>query len=243
MSQYQWHSLKDTITAISTAPGQGGIGIVRISGGQAFAIADKIFTAKSGRRPSQAGAFTLHYGWVKDQDEMVDEVLLSVMRSPRSYTAQDVVEISCHGGMASVKKILSLALLNGARLAEPGEFTKRAFLNGRIDLTQAEAVLDIVQSKTDAFLKVSTCQLKGELSVELDAIRERLMAAYVELEAVINFPEDEIDPQTTEKIAVDIEQTREKVGELLKSSEHGRILKEGIKIVNACQWHSYRFFQ
>ena len=191
----QFKSLEDTIVAISTATG-GGIGIVRISGRMAVSIADQTFIARKKIKPSQFSNFTAHYGHVVtalENKEVIDEALLMVMRAPKSYTCEDVVEISCHGGPLVLKKILTLALDRGARLAEPGEFTKRAFLNGRIDLTQAEAVLDIIRSKTETFLRMSTNQLKGELSHQLETMRTALMDVYTALEAVLNFPEDDID--------------------------------------------------
>jgi len=228
---YQLNDLKDTIVAISTPAGYGGIGIIRLSGDNALAITDKLFRTKNNVKPSEVKSFTVHYGWVIKDDEIVDEALLTVMRAPKSYTKEDVVEISCHAGVVALKTVVSLATDLGARLAEPGEFTKRAFLNGRIDLTQAEAVLDIIQSKTDAFLRVSTNQLKGELSEELEAIRSVLMNIYVEIEAVINFPEDDIDAAGRKRINKEVKSVLKKVEKLLASSEHGRILKEGIKIV------------
>jgi tRNA modification GTPase len=236
-SMHQLNSLEDTIVAISTPPGRGGIGIVRLSGRQALAIADGMFTAKDGSKPSSFGGYTVHYGDVADvkKDEIIDEALLTVMRAPKSYTKEDVVEISSHGGAVSLRSVLVLASELGARLAEPGEFTKRAFLNGRIDLAQAEAVLDIIQAKTDTFLQVSTHQLKGELSTELEAIREQLMNIYVEIEAIVNFPEDDLsaNDKTRDRkpIKKAMEAAKERVERLLRSSEHGRILKEGIKIV------------
>lgn len=228
---YQIKSLVDTIVAISTAAGPGGIGIIRLSGTQAIGIADKMFVAKSNKKLSTLKSFTLHYGWIKKRGEIVDEVLLAIMRAPKSYTKEDIVEISCHGGIVSLKTILDFAIDSGARLAEPGEFTKRAFLNGRIDLAQAEAVLDIIQAKTDVFLKVSTHQLRGDLSVELEAIREKLMNIYIEIEAVVNFPEDDVDSEGKEKILNDIRVAQGRIERLLESSDQGRILKEGIKIV------------
>lgn len=238
----KFHNLDDTIVAISTAIGQGAIGIVRLSGNEALSIADGLVFSSSGKKPSEFKNFTVHYGWVRRRDtrhktqdtneqEIIDEVLLTVMRAPKSYTKEDMVEISCHGGIVSVRAILTCAVDLGARLAEPGEFTKRAFLNGRIDLTQAEAVLDIIQSKTEDFLRVSTNQLKGELSTELESIREQLMSAYVEIEAFINFPEDDINAAGREKILSVIETAEKRVEKLLLSSEQGRILKEGIKVV------------
>lgn len=231
--------IDDTIAAISTPMGQGGLGIIRLSGSAALDIVDQIFKAKNNRSLKQAKNFTLHYGWIQKtyqhqtetSTDLLDEVLITVMRSPHSYTKEDVVEISCHGGLASLKAILTLVCEQGARLAAPGEFTKRAYLNGRIDLTQAEAVLDIIQAKTESFLRVSTHQLKGDLSRELEGIREELMAAYTQLEAHINFPEEDINVEQEQALAQNIEQARVRIDQLLACSEHGRLLREGIKIV------------
>lgn len=229
---YQYQGVEDTIAAISTPIGHGGIGIVRLSGSESIDIVERIFEPRRQVSLKVSESFKAHYGWIKNtDDEIVDEVLVTVMFGPRSYTKEDVVEISCHGGMVSLRTILDLIHTEGARLAQPGEFTKRAFLNGRIDLTQAEAVLDIIHSKTDAFLKVSTNQLKGDLSSELRSIREQLMATYIQMEAIVNFPEDEIDTKGRQKLRDDIEQTKIQVKRLLASSDQGRILKEGIKIV------------
>lgn len=228
----QLNGLDDTIVAISTATGQGAIGIVRLSGKESLIIADQIFRAKSGKKVKDLKTFTVHYGWVQyPEGTVIDEVLLTVMRAPKSYTKEDMVEISCHGGMVSLKAIVDLICLYGIRLAEPGEFTKRAFLNGRIDLTQAEAVLDIIQSKTENFLRVSTNQLKGELSTELERNREKLMNVYVEIEAIVNFPEDEINARTKENITKNVVEVKSRVEKLLQTSDQGRILKDGIKIV------------
>ncbi|MBI5150048.1 MAG: tRNA uridine-5-carboxymethylaminomethyl(34) synthesis GTPase MnmE [Candidatus Omnitrophica bacterium] len=229
----QFSNLDDTIVAIATPLGQGGIGIVRLSGKNAVSIADRMFLSKSKKKPSRFKNFTVHYGDVARGKELIDEALLTVMRAPRSYTREDVVEISSHGGSASSRAVLRLAVDLGARPADPGEFTKRAFLNGRIDLAQAEAVLDTIHAKTEAFLKVSAHQLKGELSTELEGIREELMNAYVAVEAIVNFPEDDTQAQrrSAAVLAEKIRQARQQVGRLLATGEQGRILKEGIKIV------------
>lgn len=231
----------DTIVAISTPLGQGAIGIVRLSGQEALSIADQMFISKKGRRPPEFKNFTVYYGKVvreiqKGREDTIDEALATVMRAPNSYTKEDMVEISCHGGIVSLRAILTRALDLGARLAEPGEFTKRAFLNGRIDLTQAEAVLDIIQSKTEDFLRASTNQLKGELSTELEAIREILMGVYVELEAILNFPEDVAVGKETAQAGIGplsekIFLAKTRIERLLASSDQGRIMREGIKIV------------
>ena len=232
--------MDDTIVAISTPTGQGGIGIIRLSGNKALSIAEQMFITKNKQKPSSFKSYTVHYGWVvkrnvsnngSSQEQLIDEALLTVMRAPQSYTKEDVVEISCHGGVVSLRTILNLALDLEARLAEPGEFTKRAYLNGRIDLAQAEAVLDIIQSKTETFLKLSTNQLKGDLSIELESIREDLMNTYTEIEAIVNFPEDEVETEGKQKLAKDIDSMIQKVNKLLDSSEQGRVLREGIKVV------------
>lgn len=228
---YQYHGLEDTIVAISTPVGHGAIGIIRLSGKDAIVIGDRIFKAKNNKLLAEAKSFTVHYGWIQKDADIIDEVMVTVIRAPRSYTTEDILEINCHGGPVALKSILNFVLESGARLAEPGEFTKRAFLNGRIDLTQAEAVLDVIQSKTDAFLKISTHQLKGELSTELESIREILMDIYTEIEAIINFPEDEIDAQSKGNIIKAIELAGGRVQNLLLSAEQGRLLKDGIKLV------------
>lgn len=233
----QLPNIDDTIVAISTPIGQGGIGVVRLSGKNALAIAEKMFVARNGEKLSDFKSFTVHYGDVESRRrgsaEVIDEALLTLMRAPKSYTREDVVEISAHGGIASARAILNLAVAWGARPAEPGEFTKRAFLNGRIDLTQAEAVLDLIQSRTEAFSRVSAHQLKGELSTELEKIREQLMSVYAVLEAIINFPEDDVD--TEKKWALSLcgrmQEAQKAIQQLLASADHGRILKEGIKVV------------
>ncbi len=234
---YQYKGLDDTIAAVATALGAGGIGVVRLSGPRAVEMVDGIFNARSQKRLYNARNFSLTYGWIMAPEKadvkrlVVDEVLVSVMRAPHSYTKQDVVEISCHGGPVAQRTILKLVLEQGARLAEPGEFTKRAFLNGRIDLAQAEAVLDIINAKTDSCLRVSSHQLKGELSLRLDSLREQLLSIYTEIEAIVNFPEDEINASTLGQIAQKINDVLKDVQQLLAASEQGRILRDGAKIV------------
>ncbi|MCX5681313.1 MAG: tRNA uridine-5-carboxymethylaminomethyl(34) synthesis GTPase MnmE [Candidatus Omnitrophica bacterium] len=227
--------LDDTIAAISTPLGQGGIGIVRISGKNALPIAGEIFVSSGASQVSGFKTHTVHFGRIvnhsKNDEEVIDEVLLTVMRAPRTYTCEDVVEISCHGGQMALRKILDLILQKEARLAEPGEFTKRAFLNGRIDLTQAEAVLDIIQAKTDSFLRASVKQLKGDLTVELDAIREILMDVYTELEAIVNFPEDDIGVSDEERLKEKIADAQKRVEKLLEFRHEGKILRDGARVV------------
>ncbi len=228
---YQLKSLEDTIVAISTAMGQGGIGIIRLSGKEAIGIVDEIFISANKKKLKDSETHKIHYGWIVEDNETIDEVLVTMMRNPRSYTCEDVVEINCHGGVASLRTILALTCDKGARLAEPGEFTKRAFLNGRIDLAQAEAVLDIIHSKTEAFLQVSSHQLKGDLSKELEEIRKILMDVYITMEALINFPEDDTDVDKEVRAFPLLEEAIKRVQKLLDSSEHGKVLKDGIKVV------------
>ncbi|MDD5108403.1 MAG: tRNA uridine-5-carboxymethylaminomethyl(34) synthesis GTPase MnmE [Candidatus Omnitrophica bacterium] len=224
-------NLEDTIAAISTAQGQGGIGIVRLSGQRALSIANKIFIPAGKGKVLDFNSYTMHYGKICDGARFVDEAILTVMRKPKSYTRQDVVEINCHGGVLALRKVLDLILSNGARLASPGEFTKRAFLNGRIDLAQAEAVMDIIQAKTDSALKVSLGQLSGGLSKKINKIRKDLLDVLVSLEASIDFPEEDIQkhdmPELSRALkAIDIE-----LNKLLDESYCGRVLREGIHVV------------
>ncbi len=228
-------NLEDTIAAIATPVGQGGIGLVRVSGKKALAIADALFVSARACRPSDFQTHSVHYGRIVhrqgEREEIIDEVLLTVMKAPQSYTCEDVVEISCHGGLIVVRKILELALQQGARLAGPGEFTQRAFLNGRMDLTQAEAVQDIIQAKTESFLKVGVQQLKGDLLLELEAIREALMEVYTELEAIVNFPEDDLVASQQTELSQKVLDAKQRVERLLASRYQGKILKEGVRIV------------
>lgn len=225
------HDLTDTITAIATPVGESGIGIVRISGRSALDIADKIFTDKGNNKPSSFKTYTTHYGWVVEDFKVVDEVILTVMRSPRSFTKEDVVEINCHGGIVALRRVLDLVLENGARVADPGEFTKRAFLNGRIDLAQAEAVLDIIRAKTDSALRAGIEQLKGSLSKEINKIRKRLLEVLSILEANIDFLEEEIGPAELSAISVKLTGVRADLKKIIADSKAGRVLREGINVV------------
>lgn len=226
-------SMVDTIAAISTAVGEGGIGIVRLSGPDAVAIAAGVFLPKEKKKVMRFKTYTLHYGWVVEDDPdrtVVDEAILSLMRSPKSYTKEDVVEINCHGGIVPLRRTLELVLEKGARLAEPGEFTKRAFLNGRLDLTQAEAVLDIIRAKTDYALKVSAEQLSGVLSGELRKIREGLIEALADLEAGIDFPEEGLSIPQMKKTWSSLKSLNNKLLELLKGCRASRLLREGLSV-------------
>jgi tRNA modification GTPase len=222
--------LDDTIAAISTPVGQGGIGIVRMSGPHSVAITEKIFRPKKKGGVSSARSHSLLYGIARDPADgsMIDEVLVSVMRSPHSYTKEDVVEINCHGGMVSVRKLLEAALSCGARLAEPGEFTRRAFLNGRINLVQAEAVMDLVTAVTEESLRLAAEQLKGPLSERLTELRGSLLESCALAEAYIDFPEEEIDTITLERIEAKVREVRRAAEKLSDSFREARFFREGL---------------
>jgi tRNA modification GTPase len=220
------YSLDDTIATISTPLGEGGIGIVRLSGPEARSIVETLFQPHGDEQTLRS--YALHYGHIVDpaDDTVVDEVLVSFMRAPRSYTRQDVVEINCHGGIVPLRRVLHLCLAAGARLAEPGELTLRAFLNGRIDLAQAEAVLDIVRAKTDAALRVAMDQLSGQLSSQVRALRQRMVELLAYLEATIDFVEDEIPPRD---IGPEIARLEEELSALLANAQQGAIYRQGIR--------------
>lgn len=228
--------MEDTIAAIATGPGDSGIGIVRISGKDALVVADKIFVSKDAKKPSAFKTYTLHYGHIANpglgrQREVIDEVILAVMRGPRSFTREDTVEINCHGGIVAMRAVLDLVLTNGCRMAEPGEFTKRAFLNGRIDLTQAEAVLDIIRAKTDNALKIGSRQLQGVLSGYIENIRKDLLDALSVIEANIDFPEEEIGAVDFGSLEQSLSDIDGKLRNILGNSKYGRIMREGISAV------------
>ncbi|HWP46439.1 MAG TPA: tRNA uridine-5-carboxymethylaminomethyl(34) synthesis GTPase MnmE [Candidatus Limnocylindrales bacterium] len=225
---------EDTIAAISTPLGEGGIGVIRISGKAAIAIADALFVSPSkGKKLKDLPSHTVHYGHIYDPgtQEPVDEVLVTLMRAPKSYTREDVVEISSHGGFISLKRILDLVLKGGARLAEPGEFTKRAFLNGRIDLSQAEAVIDIIQSRTELSHKVAVRQLEGRLSQKVRAIRDTLKHLTALVEASIDFSEEDIEVISPEALDSGIGEALESIDFLIETAEEGQILREGLSLV------------
>jgi len=226
------HFESDTIAAISTPVGQGGIGIVRISGPQALAIADRLFRPKKTDSPSSARSGSLLYGHIINPSDnaVMDEVLVAVMRAPRSYTKEDVVEINSHGGMISVKRTLEAVLAQGARLADPGEFTKRAFLNGRINLTQAEAVSDIITAKTEESMRIALEQLQGGLSEKLGEIRERLIETGALVEAYIDFPEDEIETNTSLQILDRLAGIRKEIDALSATFQDARFFRDGLSV-------------
>ena len=222
----------DTIASISTALTPSGIGIVRLSGDKSIAIANDLFVStRMNKKLIQVKSHTINYGHIIDPSDqsMVDEVMVSVMKGPNSYTKEDVVEINCHGGIMILEKVLKLLLQGGAHLAEPGEFTKRAFLNGRLDLTQAEAVMDLIHSKTQLSLKSSVAQLNGRLSLTLGEIKESLIGLIAHIEASIDYPEYEIEELSYDQMAESIRMNMSKVQALIQSFDNGKIIREGIK--------------
>jgi tRNA modification GTPase len=223
--------LEDTIAAIATPLGEGGLAVVRVSGPQALAVAERCFVpvGKHSRRPGEAATHTLHYGRVVRNGRVVDEVLCAVMRAPRTYTRQDTVEITCHGGLLAAKGVLDALLESGARLAEPGEFTKRAFLNGRLDLAQAEAVADLIHARTELALAAAHEQLAGKLSRRIHQLRDDLLHVLAHVEAHIDFPEEDIAPDTREQLEVRLERGLAVMDELLRTANEGRILRRGIR--------------
>lgn len=224
---------ENTIAAVATAPGEAGIGIVRISGSKAISIADALFKSKNNITLEEAENRKLYYGNIIDPEteKLIDEVLIVKMKGPHSYTAEDVVEINCHGGSISVRRILQLVLRQGAVLAEAGEFTKRAFLNGRIDLSQAEAVMELISAKTDSVFDVSMKQLNGQLSREIEAIRDHLLRMLAHIQVSIDYPEDDIEEVTFEELEEDGQKAYDKISYLLSSVDTGKILRDGLKTV------------
>ncbi len=220
----------DTIAAISTPLGEGGIGIVRLSGNNSVSIADKLFHSSKNKKLSSISSHKIIHGTIKDPStkETIDEVLVSVMLAPDTYTKEDIVEINCHGGMLSLRRVLELALKHGARLAEPGEFTKRAFLNGRIDLSKAEAVLDLIKAKTDESGRIALEQLKGRLSEKISDLREMLTNLCVTVEAYIDFPEEDIELSTKDEMKKTIKNVISELESLLNSYDEGRFFREGL---------------
>jgi tRNA modification GTPase len=223
----------DTIVAISTPPGEGGIGIVRLSGKESLRIVERIFSSSEGEGLSSRSSHSTHHGYIKvhGKGEIVHQVLVTVMRSPRTYTKEDIVEINCHGGNMPLKKVLELCLNEGARLAEPGEFTKRAFLNGRIDLSQAEAVLDIIKSKTDAARRIAAEQLEGTLSGEVRGLRNSIIDTLSEIELAIDFTGEDVKFATVGNITKNVDNLHSSIEGILKTADKGMILREGIKAV------------
>ncbi|HOM02269.1 MAG TPA: tRNA uridine-5-carboxymethylaminomethyl(34) synthesis GTPase MnmE [Acetivibrio sp.] len=222
---------EDTIAAISTSHGTGGVGIIRISGDRAFEIAEKIF--RGNKDFNLIRSHTINYGKIVNPENgaVLDEVLLSKMEKPKTFTREDVVEINCHGGMVVLKNILELCIKQGARLAEPGEFTKRAFLNGRIDLSQAEAVIDLINSKTNESSKAAINQLEGKLSQKIKDTRKKLIELLAHIEVTVDYPEHDIEEITGQMIYKEIGVIKEKLCDIIKGFEKGRIIREGIEAV------------
>lgn len=224
---------EDTIAAISTPMGEGAIAIVRLSGEAALAAADELFRAKSACPLTEAASHTMHYGTIvdPDTDQVVEEVMVSVMRAPKTFTREDIVEINCHGGLVSVNRLLELTLRHGARMAEPGEFTKRAFLNGRIDLTQAESVMDLIRSKTDRAMNVALGQMEGRLSGLIKRLRQALLETIAHVEVNIDYPEYDAEEATHDWLLAKAGQVRDEIRQLLTTARQGKILREGISTV------------
>ncbi len=219
-----------TIAAISTAPGIGGIGIVRISGKNTYKILSKIFKPKNQINIDDVKGYTIKYGYIINNNEIIDEVLVSFFKAPNSYTTEDLCEINSHGGAYIVRKILEICLENGANLAEPGEFTKRAFLNGRMDLSQAEAVIDVINAVSEKEAKTSVKQLEGILSKQIKEIRDLLMSVMVNIEVSIDYPEYDVEEVTNKEAYTTLENAHTRLEKLLNSFENGKIIKNGIKV-------------
>jgi len=223
--------LDDTIAAIATPLGEGGLAVIRLSGAQALAVADRCFapTGAASVKPSVAATHTIQFGHVVRDGQHVDEALLAVLRAPRTFTREDVVEITCHGGVLAAKMVLDTVLANGARLAEPGEFTRRAFLNGRIDLAQAEAVADLIHSRTELALRAANEQLAGKLSQRINTLRDEMLETLAHIEAHIDFPEEDIAPDTRDQLLARLEHGVAFMDELLRTAPEGQILRRGIR--------------
>ena len=218
--------MNETIAAVATALGQGSVSIIRISGNESINIANKIF---KGKNLKNVPTHTINYGYIMDENNLIDEVLVTVMRGPRSFTTEDVVEINCHGGIATTNKILELVLKNGARLAEPGEFSKRAFLNGRIDLVEAEGIMNLIEAKTDKMMNLAINQLGGNVSKLITNLREEIIKIISNIEVNIDYPEyEDIKVLTNEEILPDLLKIKNRLEQIMKESKNSKIIKEGI---------------
>ena len=222
----------ETIVAVATPLGQGGIGIVRLSGPASISIADRLFKPASGRKVSSLKSHTLTYGQIIDPEnhQLIDQSMLGLMRTPRSYTMEDTIEFNCHGGQAILKQVVELTIRYGAKVAEPGEFTKRAFLNGRLDLAQAEAVADLIQAKTELSRQAATNQLEGRLSEQIHKLNGQTADLLAEVEATVDFPDEELDLLDLDTINQKAIQILDKIKQILQTSKNGRLLREGLKI-------------
>lgn len=223
--------MSDTIAAISTAIGESGIGIVRLTGDDSINVCSKVFKGRKINDIEDIENRKLTYGHIMDHDIIIDEVLIAFMKAPYTYTRENMVEIYCHGGIISVQKVLELLLRTGARLAERGEFTKRAFLNGRLDLSQAEAVIDIIKSKTDKSFQVSLNQLEGSLSNEINDIRNTLLSMIAHIEVSIDFPDEDVEVSTIKNLEDNAMEVEEKITSLLSTADRGKILRDGLNTV------------
>ena len=223
----------DTIAAVATVLGEGGISIIRTSGCDSLKIVNSIFKGKNNRNLMDMKPYSMRYGYIveKSTDELLDEVLVSFMKSPRSYTVEDTVEINCHGGVVATKKVLEEVIKSGARIAEPGEFTKRAFLNGRIDLSQAEAVIDIIRAKTELSMKSAVQQSTGRISKEINVLREKLLEVIAHIEATVDYPEDDLEEMTSEKVSMRLQEILDEINHILSTAEEGKIVRDGLNTV------------
>lgn len=221
----------NTIAAISTPRGEGGIGIIRISGEESLDILEKIFKPKSKKKIKELNSYTLNYGYIYDKEKLVDEVLVAIMKSPKTYTREDIVEINCHGGYVITQKILEIVLKNGANIAEPGEFTRRAFLNGRIDLTQAESVIDIINGKTEKSISLSLNQLRGDLKNKIKNLKKSLLDVAAHVNVVLDYPEEGVDEPVPKNLMENLKNVIKEIDRLILSYNKGKMIKEGIKTV------------
>ncbi|WP_026883396.1 tRNA uridine-5-carboxymethylaminomethyl(34) synthesis GTPase MnmE [Clostridium akagii] len=221
----------DTIAAIATAIGESGVSIIRVSGSNSLEIVNKIFRAKNGENILDIKPYSMRYGNLIDSNNgsIIDEVIISFMKGPKSFTAEDTVEVNCHGGIFVTSRILEEILKCGARIAEAGEFTKRAFLNGRIDLSEAEAVMDIITAKTEASMKAAVMQAEGRVSKEINILRDELLEIIAHIEATVDYPEDDLEEMTSEKTTAVLEVVLDKITKLILTADEGKILREGLK--------------
>jgi len=221
---------RSTIVAIGTRPGEAAIGIVKLSGDKSIFIADKIFRSKSKKKLSEIDTYNMLYGHIIDNEgNTIDEVVVTLMKKPKSYTREDIVEINCHGGIIATTKVMELCIESGARIAEPGEFTKRAFLNGRIDLSQAEAVIDLVRSKTEQSLKIAARNLQGNVKKEIKRLKEMIIDVVVQLEASVDFIEEDLEITPYQKLTKKVKEIKAELEELISDEKKGEIIKNGVK--------------